>query len=367
MKKIPFEVVRNDRKGLVAQVVDGFRTAIANGYYKEGDVLPSRKEIAGVLGVSVRVPRDAMERLACEGLVNPRRRLGSTVLATGNVLWRGRVLFVWLVEDETSYFATKLINEVRRKISKEGYLFSSVALPGTPSGKVVDMSPLDMAFCQSADLVIALAVPPVVQRHLSEKGVRFICIGRAGRFPGCVGYVCVDSFRAFERFAECCERQGVSRVLEVSCGERLLRENLMKSRGISVEHCNVWPRGRGHLLEGIMRSAFDLFLRRFTVRQNLPEAIFCSDDYIAFGAITALAILGIKAPEDVRLAVLANKGFAPVYDRSLTMIEYDYAEYGVGIAEYALGVLAGRKVPRRICFSPQYIAGETFPDSPGQN
>lgn len=361
MKKVPFELARNERKSLVDQVVDGFRTAIESGYYAAGDVLPSRKELADILGVSVRVPRDAMERLAHEGLVNPRRGLGSQVLAKGNILWKGRVLFVWLVEDETSYFATRLIGEVRRRIIKDGYLFTSVALPSATGGKRVDLTLLDMAFCQSADLVIALAVPQSVRRYLSRKGARFVCVGDENcHLSGCVGRACVDPRPAVREFVACCVRQKVNRVLEVSCGWRFLNADVMKDTDAAVEHCEIRMNEKADVLDNIMQSAFAFFMRRFSDRRNLPDAILCSDDYIAFGAITALAILGIHAPEDVRLVVVANRGFAPVYDRPLSMVEYDYAEYGVGIAQYALSILGGKDVPPCIGFVPRYICGETF-------
>lgn len=361
MKNIPFEVVRNDRKALVDQVVDGFRTAIASGYYKAGDVLPSRQELAEILNVSVRVPRDAMERLAREGLVNPRRGLGSIVLSKGNVLWRGHVLFVWLVEDETSYFATKLIGEVRRRLIKAGYMLSSVALPSTLQGRVEDLSSLDMAFCQSADLVIALAIPQSVRRYLSRKGARFVCVGEAGCcLPGCVGNAYIDSLTASRQLVADCVRQNVRKVLEVSWGRQFLCENVVKGVDVSVEHCAIRPTSNDGVLDSVMQSAFDFVLHRFSGSVELPDAIFFSDDYVAFGAITALATLGIRAPEDIGLIVLANKGFAPVYDRSLAKIEYDFSEYGVGIAEYALKILSGGIVPRRISFGPRYVPGETF-------
>lgn len=364
-KKIPFSLTHNERKGLVDQVVDGFRAAISSGYYREGDVLPSRKELADIFGVSVRVPRDAMAQLAAEGLVNPRKGLGSVVLKRGNTLWRGRVVLVWLSLDETTYYATTLVATVRRKVIRAGYLFSSVALPGGSSRDDVDLSILDSAFCQSADIVIALAVPEKVRRWLSRRGIRFVYIGNGiCRLPGCLCSMSLEDGDAVGRFVDDCVSSGVRTVVQARCevGNALSAERLREA-GIEVEELVIVPKVRDlALFDGALKqAAFDLFLERFRHADSLPDVIYCSDDYIAFGAITALALSGVHAPEDVGLVVLANHGFVPVYDCALTRIEYDFISYGERLFDLVLKILAKEPVPPVVELQPVYIRGKTFP------
>lgn len=71
--QIPFDVDRNGCNNLSDQVAEGFREAIRSGYYQPGDVLPSRAEIAHALGISVRIPREAMAILAAEKRWNSSR------------------------------------------------------------------------------------------------------------------------------------------------------------------------------------------------------------------------------------------------------------------------------------------------------
>lgn len=42
---IPFKIDRKVRDGLVSQVVDGFRQAIRNGFYRAGETLPTIRAV----------------------------------------------------------------------------------------------------------------------------------------------------------------------------------------------------------------------------------------------------------------------------------------------------------------------------------
>jgi len=94
MKTIPFEVRRDDGRTLVRQVVDGMRQAVVCGYYAPGDALPSYSDLAKALDVSSIVTKTAFQRLADEGIVVARPRIGTFVRDMGAKLWRGQVLLV---------------------------------------------------------------------------------------------------------------------------------------------------------------------------------------------------------------------------------------------------------------------------------
>jgi len=85
-KTLPFVVDKTSSASLPDQFVEGVRRAIDNGYYRAGDRLPTWRELSQALGVSERIPREAMARLVREGLVVSHRRIGC-VIAT-NVVQR---------------------------------------------------------------------------------------------------------------------------------------------------------------------------------------------------------------------------------------------------------------------------------------
>ena len=93
-KKIPFSLDRNDSRSLARQVADGFRKAIVDGYYLHGDVLPSVRDLAPLLGVSVIVTSAAIKQLGEEGFVMPRPKIGTIVRNRAARQWRGHVVLV---------------------------------------------------------------------------------------------------------------------------------------------------------------------------------------------------------------------------------------------------------------------------------
>lgn len=66
-------------KTLTGQIEDGIRGLIAGGAYAPGDSLPARDVIAKSLGVSECVVRAALRRLAADGIVVSRPRIGCVV------------------------------------------------------------------------------------------------------------------------------------------------------------------------------------------------------------------------------------------------------------------------------------------------
>ena len=60
--EIPFTISPSHGARLAVQAADGFRKAILSGYYKPGDVLPTFRELAKMLGTSIRIPIEASRR-----------------------------------------------------------------------------------------------------------------------------------------------------------------------------------------------------------------------------------------------------------------------------------------------------------------
>ena len=61
--ELPFRIDRGSRTNLAEQMADGLREAIVTGFYRPGDFLPNLQVMARQLGVSMRIPREALEML----------------------------------------------------------------------------------------------------------------------------------------------------------------------------------------------------------------------------------------------------------------------------------------------------------------
>jgi DNA-binding FadR family transcriptional regulator len=69
------------KRNLFAHVVDSLGARIVGGALRPGDTLPNEAELGRALGASRSVVREAVKTLAGKGLVEPRARTGTRVLA----------------------------------------------------------------------------------------------------------------------------------------------------------------------------------------------------------------------------------------------------------------------------------------------
>ena len=164
--EIPFTISPGNGARLAVQAADGFRKAILSGYYRPGDVLPTFRELAKMLGTSIRIPIEAFKILSAEGLVVSRQGSGSVVLSPGERVWKGCVAFVSVGAD-ASPFTNLLAAAMREQISNAGYLFVRAAVPVLPDGSY-DYAALDMLLGKTVSLAILIYDYPEVARFKSR-------------------------------------------------------------------------------------------------------------------------------------------------------------------------------------------------------
>ena len=362
-KTIPFAVARNDVRTLLAQVSDGLREAIAGGYYEPGDMLPSSRELARVLGVSEIISRAALRRLADEGVVDARPRIGSVVRDRGEKQWRGRVLFIY-ADYDVGYFQTILAEELCERLTEAGWLFSRIAVHarngdfGHP-----DFSLLDAALTSSVDLAIVLFDRPAIFRHLAAKRVPYAAVSQKKPLPrGAVGVTFFDSNAAMPEFAASCRAAGIRKVVQIGYAKNMCNAApLLRDAGIDVSTDKLsltYTRGDFAVIENAGRlAAARLIASGALDRETL---LFCTDDYLARGAITAMFAAGLKAPEDIRLATWSNCGLGPVYLRELSRMEMNPPQAGKIFTDAALEFLRTGHYPVGTFIAPRWIQGETM-------
>ncbi len=359
-KEIPFSLDRSDGRSLARQLVDGLRTAIIDGYYLAGDILPSYRELAPALGVSEIVTKAAFKQLGEEGFVVARPRIGTIVRNRAERQWRGHVVLVQ-PEGDDNYLQTIVAGSVRDAMIDAGYLFSQVCVRTAGKGGE-DFAHLDAVLSRSADLVIAVYNRPVTFAHLAKKGVPYAAFGGVAKKPkGAVGLTRIDYDMAVPDFAAECERIGAKKVVEVYWSDQMSHTTqALETAGIAVERLHVEgdvSRGR---LEAVRRGGFEVFARLVRERRLEKDAVyFMADDYLASGALMALACAGLRSPEDVRIAAWGNIGISNIYSREVSRMEMDPSWAGKQVAAAALEYLTSGIYPSAT-IGPQWIAGETL-------
>ena len=101
-------------------------------------------------------------------------------------------------------------------------------------------------------------------------------------------------------------------------------------------------------------------LERFAPGRPRPDLVFFTDDYVAFGGLLALAMRGVRVPDDVGVITLSNKGAAPIWSLPLSRIEVDPVADGEMLARHAIARIEGCEAPDP-SWSARFVRGETIP------
>lgn len=340
-KTLPFKIVRDDVRPLVKQVEDGLRMALVGGYYAPGDRLPSFDVMARDLGVSRIVTKEAFRRIAEEGLIVSRQRIGSFVRDTREKRWRGRVVFIYDAGD-TGYFQTTLAERVRLRLNAEGYLFTRSSVERRANG-ATDFSLLDAALARSTDLALVLFDRDDVCRRLAKAGVPFAAAVRLRKPAAAVGTTFISHGAAFRDFALWCRAEGIREVVQLSWFHAAPDASAaLAAVGVKCRRRFLRPDFSAGRLFGIEEAGFKEFHRLVESGRIAGGPLyFFTDDYLLRGALQAFVGTGVKVPGDVRVATIVNAGSGPYIARSFPRVVVDAETIGDAVADSALSFLSG--------------------------
>ena len=361
---LPFRIDRAATKSLVDQMVDGVKAAVASGRYGPGARLPSVRAMADLAGVSLIVPRLAIQRLEREEIVVTRPRIGTIVRAPETKIWRGRVLFV-VPESDGNFMINVTTGTMRNELAVRGYHLERVTVPKRPDGKY-DFTFFDLSTKIKADLVLVAYRRPSVIRRMQTLGVPFVVMGGIAEGPvkGAVGMVGMSSRAAAQELVRRCQANGLRRVMRVgfSIEKSDCLSRLVRGAGLEYESWTVRHRGDARRHDLVAVSACSAFERRLASGVEwLPDVFYFDDDFVASGALMSLAHRGVRVPGDVRVVSFANLGLGPVFYRRLTTFECDSFAYGKAVASALIRFLESGRWPGDIVFGERYVPGETFP------
>lgn len=349
--------------GLVKQLADEIRAAITAGTLRRGEPIPSLREIARQCGTSLRVPRDAVRQLTREGLLLPRRGLGTIVCGKGKSVQQGHVLLVH-PNGYGAYYFGALIETIDKHLTKAGHLVSHIAVFRNARGDFDYRPLLDMVRRWKFTAALAIAFDDSVFRPLGELDIPYIASSYLPkRYPGSRGRIhCAYNAALPDFIAHCAERaiRTVWQVIPDSVFAMLDAAPGLRDRGIRTETLSIpMPPADIGRQESVERHAYETLQKRLA-KGKLPDLLFVPDDFTARGVILALAERGIRFPEDVKLVSWVNRRFCPTAPKSLTRMEMDPFAHGKTIARAFLAFLRNGKPPKDIRIGPVYHRGDSF-------
>ena len=358
MKRIPFKIDRNARENLPEQLANGFRQAILGGYYKPGERLPSFTQMVDELGVSIRAPRDAMKLLLDANLVRSRPRIGCEVLARDERIWKGQVVVVVNAAYEGSYYISVLIGAIRKAMVAAGYSFRSVTVDAGSRGRP-DFAQLDAVLSGPLSYVIAVYPDDRLAKRILKSGkpaLAYVDVQSGGGLET----IRFSSVRDMVSIAKTIRKAGVRKILVAEYSRLPLFEQLCEKTGIELEHLTIRPKEGPRYLVSLKERAMEAVIGRLGGMKDLPDLLFFSDDYVAFGGLVGLASCGIRIPGDLRVLTLSNVGFEPVFPVPLAQIRIDPRANGAAIAAKVLARMEGCSFSDPLP-SPEFVAAASFP------
>ena len=363
MCSLPFAVSRDVGVGLVDQMVAGVKDAIACGRYRIGDRLPSINEFARLLGVSRRVPKTALRLLADEGWIVAQPRKGCLASNPGVPVWKGRILLV-SVNSEHALFASTL--RLRDALESNGYLVQITFVRCLEDGSF-DLRSFKAALFGAFDLACCQRPIREIAECLAESRIPYV-LGCARPRPEYLphdqfyrGCVCGDDGFVSD-VAVALRKARIRRVAFVNFQDVFDRHAVRLRRcGFDVEVVRTPFDGGFATARRVRDGAARHFAERYGAGRmaSLPDVFFFMDDYVADGALCALARAGVRIPQDVKVVTLYNNEVGLAYQADFARVEYDSCEAADAYAGYLLAILAGHRVAApRIGF--RFVQGDTL-------
>ena len=358
---LPFGIDRTSGDGLVDQLADSIRAAVRKGKIKEGDVLPGFREIADSLGVSLRVPRDAVKRLSAEGVLIARRGVGTVVCGAG-IRGLGKRILILQQETGGGYYDNVLVEILTMRLLAEGHLVVRIPVPFVSRGRRALEDVRNALGRERIDCAFAMLQEDDYFSLLAEFGIPYVaCTLRPTKQLGADFQVLFSCRTCEDRFAAHCARKRVKRVLQLTqVPDALDITRSFAGKGIRVETLVIpvksWDEDNLEVLQRETMRLFDAWL----TRNDLPDVVFFGDDFVARAGLVVLSERRIRYPEDVGVVVWSNRGNGVIAAKSLTRMDMDVRRHAKILSEAFARYVRGDRFPRGIVLGPTYMLGESF-------
>lgn len=100
-------------------------------------------------------------------------------------------------------------------------------------------------------------------------------------------------------------------------------------------------------------------MRQLLMQDEIPEAVICINDHVAFGAMMEAKDAGLRIPEDI--SVIGHDGveISRMGRPSITTIQIDYKKYGETLFDVLLAGIEGRECKALSLIEPQLVVRQS--------
>ncbi|SNT37073.1 transcriptional regulator, LacI family [Granulicella rosea] len=286
--------------------------------------------------------------------LNYRPNLMARSLVTGRSSLVGLI-----VPDLVHPFFAEIARSLSLALRRQNYFLIVCASDGDPE---IERQVIEQLLAHRLDaLVVASSQDrPDALREVAAQGPPLILLDRY--FPGFANsFVGADDLKIGQLAAEHLLATGRRRIAHIrgprnSVGDSRaqgFRETLAANGAGLPDMYVVAP----EMVDTDGRATGHAAMRRLLALQPPPDALFCFNDNIALGAMSAALESGLRIPDDIAVVGCGNYHFDDSLHVTLTSIDQSSQEIGRRIAKLILGALsAGAPAkPKRIILQPRLV------------
>ncbi len=305
------------------QVERYVRKQITTGKFSPGDKLLTDREMTNKFGVSLMTIREALIRLAKDGLIERKQGSGTYVADCVKKATIGIVANANHITSSSYYQYESIINESSRRVEAAGLRSTLFIVRNRTEVPVPsDLHLFDKGVVEQIAGVISLINLTNMEERLEEEGLCAVSIGEPYS-----KYFVVNDFEAMTR-------QGVQMLHDQGHHEFTIMHFDYSQLHYDAEHHSRITRMIENTREfakvnlvsipvtASCEHAYEAFKRLWASPQR-PRAIFFYDDGICDVATRAILELGIKVPEELAILTMHNVGRKFTFPIPLTGIGFD--------------------------------------------
>jgi len=335
-----------DRTPLAMQVANLLRSEIGN--LRPGDKLPGMHDLRRRYEVSINTVGMALALLEQEGRVVRRNGNGVFVADLANRKRIGILSELDLFDARISPYWRSLAGEVKSALEAAGYLpqlYVGNAEPGTGASD----EPTCPRFWEDAaggrlDGAVILDAPAGVRWYERVRNIPIPAVGAWTTYDASVDRAGIARAAVARLVEQGCRRLGlIAWHGETDFVEAVKKHGLETSKDWIC--ASLDPAGRG--------AGWEEFREIWSAAAGRPDGLVILDDMLFADAQLAMLELGVRVPEELRLAVLTSRDASPHLRLPLTAFEIDPAEMAAEFVELLRQRMAGElnaPVTRRVSF-----------------
>lgn len=327
---------REDPESLYVQLKNILLKEIEEGRYKEGERIPTYRELCQIYGISMTTVKQAISELVHEGIISRRRGMGTFINASRKQkdLLRREVQksLVFVTPDIDDPAVADIFNGIEEVTSQKGYQVVIMSSSRRIDKEIENLKLLPQK-SESGAIIFPNWGRVNAEQIFELKRIKypFVLIDRYFRDIQ-TDRVTVDNSRGAYEITNHLIKLGHGKIAHISALDTTATQDkiegykkALNDNGIPFESVLLKqiPQEDREPETGGYREVQKLLTLR-----NKPTAVFAGNDPIAIGALQAIRDSGLKVPEDIALVGFDDSRFIKSLGIPLTTVAQPFYEEG---------------------------------------